>query len=94
MINNQMVLGLGIHCVLALIVSIEPEYPFIPYFFGIIVLFNIIGIGLIKIGKVKSGAMVFLISSGILVPIGLIGAMGARKVLDKLKKDEFINNKA
>ncbi|MTI27232.1 hypothetical protein [Fulvivirga kasyanovii] len=94
MINTQMILGFAIHCILALITSIEPEYPFIPYFFGIVVVFNIIGLMLIKTGKTRPGAMVFLISSGLLVPIGLIGAMGARKVLDKLKKDEFLQNDA
>ncbi|MBW1295726.1 hypothetical protein [Aquimarina litoralis] len=51
---------------------------------------NCIGIAIILTGKPKTGSILFLIGSVVFMPIGLIGAMGARKNLNQIKEDKFI----
>ncbi len=51
---------------------------------------NSIGIIIILLGKPKIGSTLFLIGSIIFVPIGLIGAIGAKKILNKIKEDQFL----
>ncbi len=92
MVNIQMGIAVVIHTLIGLILLADPDYGFMGYFVGIIVLLNIIGIALIKSGKIILGAKVFLISSAIMVPIGMIGAIGARKIIDEENKKEFYNS--
>jgi len=92
MINKQMIIALVIHSVMALSVLFDPEYGFISYFVAAAVVLNLIGMAIIKSGKKKEGAWVFLISSALLVPIGLIGAFGAHKIIDEEKKQKFYNS--
>ncbi|WP_103070481.1 hypothetical protein [Aquimarina sediminis] len=51
---------------------------------------NCIGVMIILSGKPKTGSILFMIGSVVFVPIGLIGAMGARKILNKIKEDKFL----
>lgn len=90
-INKQMIIGLVIHIVIALSYLGAPDYPFLIYFAGSIVLANVIGLFVIASGNKLLGAKIFMISSAILVPIGLIGAMGARKIIDEEKRKNFYN---
>ena len=43
--------------------------------------------------KIKIGAKIFIISSALFVPIGMIGVIGARKVIDHLTEQEFLKTK-
>ncbi len=87
-----MIAGVIIHTIMALLSLANAEYPFIFYLILAVVIFNVIGIILIKAHKIILGARVYLISSAILVPIGLIGAMGAVKIIDEEKRKQFINS--
>ncbi len=87
-----MVLALVIHIVLGLVFLSDPKYSIVGYLAGVIVLLNIMGILIIKSGKTILGAKIFLVSSAVMVPIGMIGAMGARKIIDEEKRKEFYNN--
>lgn len=86
-----MIVAVIIHAVLALIYLGSSEYGFLFYITGFIVLLNILGIVLIKMNKTIPGAWVFLISSACMIPIGIIGALGARKLIDEEKKKVFYN---
>jgi hypothetical protein len=92
MINKQMIIALIIHVLIALSFISDPDYSFGFYFVGVPVLFNIMGLIMIQMGQKIMGARVFMISSAILTPIGLIGAFGARKIIDEEKKKEFYNS--
>jgi hypothetical protein len=92
MINKQMIIALIIHVLIALSFISDPDYSFLFYFVGVLVLFNIMGLIMIQMGQKIMGARVFMISSAILTPIGLIGAFGARKIIDEEKKKEFYNS--
>jgi hypothetical protein len=48
-----------------------------------------LGILLIPCGGRRIGARMALIASIMFVPVGLIGALGARRVLDALSREEF-----
>lgn len=91
MIKPQMIFAVIIHSLIALSFVNDSDYAFLAYFVGIIVLFNVIGIIMIISRKIIMGAWVFMISSAVLVPIGLIGALGARKIIDEEKKKKFYN---
>ncbi len=93
MVNKQIIFAVVIHVVLGFIFLSDPEYSIIGYLAGLIVLLNLIGILLIKSGKTMLGAKIFLVSSAVMVPIGMIGALGARKIIDEEKRKEFYNNK-
>ncbi|MFL1895834.1 hypothetical protein ACJRPK_09030 [Aquimarina sp. 2-A2] len=51
---------------------------------------NCIATIIILFGKPKTGSIIFLIGSIVFVPIGLIGVMGARKTLNKIKEEKFL----
>ncbi len=87
-----MIIGVIIHTLMSLILINDPEYSFLGYGIGVIVLVNILGMLLMASKKTILGARIFMISSILMVPIGLIGALGARKIIDEKKKEEFYNN--
>lgn len=91
-INPLMVIWIIIHAIITLIfgISSEPESYFIFYFSLVFFILNCIGLLLIITDQVKIGGLLFLIGSAVLIPIGLIGAFGARKLLNKIKKDKFL----
>ena len=91
MIKPQMIIGVVIHTLMALSFIDDPDYSFFFYMIALIVLLNIAGIIIIKSGKIILGARIFMISSAVLTPIGLIGALGARKIIDEEKRKNFYN---
>lgn len=92
MINTQMLIGFGIHCLIAIVSLFDQKYGFLFYLTAGVVLANLIGMALIKTKQEILGARIFLISSAFLVPIGLIGASGASKAIDQKKREEFTNS--
>lgn len=90
-INPQMIVATIVHAVIGVFMIDDPHYGGLAIVIGAIVMFNIIGILLVVMGYKVAGARIFMIASIILVPIGLIGVFGARKILDKVKKDKFYN---
>ncbi len=88
MINVQMAVTVVIHFFIGMLFYAAKDYPWIAYLCGIVFLFNIIGMILIHYKQARLGAWVFLISSLCLTPIGIIGALGAKKLLDELKQTD------
>lgn len=88
-INAGMILAVVIHSLITLNLFANSDLPAIGYLGMVVVIGNVIGMLLTFTDLKKAGYMTFIISSAILVPIGLIGAISARKELDKLKQEEF-----
>ncbi|WP_282036613.1 hypothetical protein [Saccharicrinis aurantiacus] len=86
---KQLILALIIHIAVGISFIYNPDYLVLAYVVGVVALFNILGILSIAIGNTVIGARIFFISSLILVPIGLIGALGARKILEEERKKAF-----
>lgn len=91
-INSLMIIWIIIHALFTIISSLssEPEITFIFYFSIISFALNCLGLLLILINKLKAGSILFFIGSIVFVPIGLIGVLGARKLLNEIKKEEFL----
>ncbi len=87
-----MLIGFGIHCLIAIVSLFDQKYGFLFYLTAGVVLANLIGMALINTKQELLGARIFLISSAFLVPIGLIGASGASKAIDQKKREEFTNS--
>jgi len=89
-IDYRMWIGLAIHTLICLIQLAQPGI-FLFYFTLPFVLLNVIGIILIISGKIKTGAIVFMVGSFAFIPIGIIGIFGARSILNKLKQKDFFS---
>ncbi len=89
MINKKMVVGLIIHSIMAVLFLLDWEYGFLFYFVLLVVTLNIIGMVLVNMDYKILGARIFLISSVMLIPIGIIGAMGANEIIDEEKSKRF-----
>ncbi|MFI5148232.1 MAG: hypothetical protein ACHQRM_00750 [Bacteroidia bacterium] len=55
----------------------------------VFLIFNLLGIILLSTGQQKTGNICFLVGCIGFIPIGFIGALGARANLDKLSEQEF-----
>ncbi len=88
-----MVAGVAIHVSLTFLFFLQPEYLIISYLCGAVVLFNLLGIILISQNKKVLGARIFMISSAFLVPIGMIGALGGRQIIDEQSKLTNVESK-
>ncbi len=82
--------GFIIHFIINFNVLSNPEIPGLGLFLIPFTFINLIGLILILKGKQKIGANIFIYSSVIYVPIGLIGALGARNILNVLNKEAFL----
>ncbi len=87
-----MIIASLLHFVIAVSFIFDPNYHFLSFFIGILVCFNILGMILIKLKQKILGAWIFLVSSAILAPVGILGAYGARKILDEEKRKKFYNS--
>jgi len=80
-------LSLVINTAIALMVS--SEQPTLALILGGLIGVGVIGCGLILAGHRRWGAYAVMVSTVPMVPIGLIGAFGARQVIDGLNKERF-----
>ncbi|HEX7415439.1 MAG TPA: hypothetical protein VF411_15460 [Bacteroidia bacterium] len=65
------------------------QHPLLGVVLSIFLCMNIVGVVLLLMNRPKLGNMLFLIGSMGFIPIGLIGAFGARKNMDRIKEEEF-----
>jgi len=86
-----MFIAVAIHVLVTIILYLDPKYSVVSYVMAPAVLANFIGMLMIRMGHFVAGARVFLVSSVIFVPIGIIGALGARKIIDEEKRKDFYN---
>ena len=90
--NNLIYLGFAIHIIVSLLAGLDDEV--ILLFMAIPLLGNLVGLYFLSFtDHIKLGAKIFMWSSILFVPIGLIGVYGCRKVLDSLNEEEFFKEK-
>jgi len=87
-INAGMLVALGIHILITILFFLDKDYFFLGFLGLAVVSANVIGILLIKF-NMQAGYKIFMFSGVVLMPIGLIGAISARKELDKLTENKF-----
>ncbi|TAJ11444.1 hypothetical protein DMA11_16780 [Marinilabiliaceae bacterium JC017] len=92
MVNPLIIVGFVIHLLITVMLFGDPKYSMLGYVFMPFVIANVIGIILMLLKHIVVGARIFMISSFVFFPIGAIGVLGARKEIDKIKKESFINN--
>ncbi|QKX06250.1 hypothetical protein HN014_15470 [Aquimarina sp. TRL1] len=72
--------------------SSEREATFLFWIMVPFMIINCLGILFLQLNQTKIGAWMILISSAPFVPAGLIGVLGARKILDQLKEEELLKS--
>ena len=90
--NNYIYIAFVIHSAVTLLAGMEEEVLLL---IMLLPLFgNLVGLYLLSFTtKIRRGAKIFMISSFFFVPIGMLGIIGCRKVLDGLIESEFFKNK-
>lgn len=88
--NTLIYVSFIVHIAITLLAGLDEEI--ILYFMAIPLLANLIGLYFLSFTEnIKLGAKIFMYSSFVFVPIGMIGIIGSRKVLDKIKEEEFFS---
>jgi hypothetical protein len=91
--NNLIYVGFVIHIAITLLAGLDEEI--ILFFMAIPLFANLFGLYFLSFtNKIKLGAKIFMYSSFLFVPIGIIGVLGCRKVLDSLNEEEFFKEEA
>ncbi len=90
--NNLIYIAFAIHIAATLLAGMEEEVLLLIMLIPL--LGNLVGLYFLSFtDQIKLGAKIFMISSFLFVPIGLIGVIGCRKVTDDLMEQEFLNQK-
>lgn len=88
-INGKMWAGVAIHALVVWSIS-AGDYPNgLVAFMALFLVMNVLGLLLIAMDNVRAGCVLFMIGSVVFVPIGVIGLIGARNVMDELKRQSF-----
>jgi uncharacterized membrane protein YbhN (UPF0104 family) len=75
---------------LLFLLAAEEEVPTVLFaLVAACVLVSVLGVAALLLGRRREGAWLVLVGSAVLVPLGIIAALGARKVLDRLALEEF-----
>ncbi len=85
----RMILGLAIHGLIVWSLTTNPDMKAIVPFLVPFVLLNVIGTVLVALGKVRAGCITYMVGAVVFVPIGLVGFLGARAMLDKRRRHLF-----
>lgn len=84
-LDFKMPLGAFIHLLAVIWISSEPRYEGLFVWMLPFLLMNVVGMLLVIIDKTKLGAILFIVGCVPFVPVGVIGILGAKKVLQSLK---------
>lgn len=88
-INGKILVGIAIHTLCVWSVS-AGDYPAVlGIIMGVFLMLNIVGLLLIAADNVRAGCIVFIVGCVGFVPIGLIGLIGARNIMDEMKRQAF-----
>jgi len=88
--NGLIIASVIINGLLVLLLGTTGEYPAgLSIAMGVSVLVSLGGALLIAAGARRPGAILVMIGCALFVPIGLIGVIGGRRVLDELKQEAF-----
>jgi len=89
-VNNLAIAGVFLNCVAAIAIAAQEDMA--GFYFTIVeacAVLSVIGAGLVVSGRKKPGAILIILGSALLVPFGLVGIFGGRKILAELKPEVF-----
>lgn len=86
--HPALVVGVLLNTLLAFFVR-NPEMPGLDVLLAVLLAPQYVGLILIAAGRRRWGARVVLISTLLLIPIGLVAAFGARQLLEDLDREAF-----
>lgn len=88
-VNGKMWAGLVIHALILWSAAVGDYPDGFAAFIGVFLAMNVVGLLLIAADCIRAGCIMFIIGCVGFVPIGIIGLIGARNVMDELKRQEF-----
>lgn len=87
--NLFIVTGCLLTAALTLVIAQDPDLWPMPLVLTTLLLLQVTGQILILVGRARPGAWLVLLSSFLIIPLGLAGVMGARQVLDRKARADF-----
>lgn len=87
--NKLIPIGCTVSAVMAAWMLADSELVAVGYILTGLAILQILGMALIAAGVRRAGAYVVMTGSLPMIPLGLVGAFGARQVLDSLANEEF-----
>ena len=88
-INTLTILGLIINSLITIFIYASGEYKGLDIIMIIALLLSYVGIIIMQFNNAKVGSIIFSIGSFVFIPIGVIGIIGVRKIVEKLEEDKF-----
>jgi hypothetical protein len=82
----KMPIGAFIHLLAVIWISVEPRYEGLFVWMLPFLLMNVAGMLLVMLNKTKLGAIIFIVGCVPFVPVGVIGILGAKKMLQGLNE--------
>ncbi|HDZ55779.1 MAG TPA: hypothetical protein ENI17_04150 [Pseudomonas xinjiangensis] len=86
-VDYRMFVGTLIHALVVIWVASDPHYAELFIWIIPFVILNVTGILLVIGGQARLGAIVFIVGCIPFVPVGLLGILGAKKLMDNLKRE-------
>ncbi len=88
-INSLTVIGLIINSLITFFIYASGEYRGLYIILIIALLLCYIGVIIMQFNNAKIGSIIFSIGSFLFIPIGIIGIIGVRKIVEKLEDNKF-----
>lgn len=83
-------IGFAINCLITVMISSSDRYQGLVYICIGALAINIIGYIFMLAKKIKLGGILFIIGCVPFVPIGIVGIMGVKKIMNEEKEQKFI----
>lgn len=88
--DYRIFIGVVIHALIVLALGAVPDMRMLALLLAPFLLLNVIGMALIWFGVLKAGCITCMVGSAAFVPIGMIGFFGARAMLDRQRRQTFM----
>jgi len=90
-INSLTIIGLLINTLITAFVYYTEEYKGLDLFMIIALATCYLGFIIMQFKQVKVGSIIFSIGSVAFIPIGIVGIIGVRRIVEHIEEEKFIN---
>lgn len=91
--SHQLIIaGCAISSLITFLLARDPDLRIPAWVVGILAAFQILGLLLIACGQLRLGSRIVMFASLLIIPAGLPGAIGARRLLDAAELAEFADS--
>lgn len=91
-LNLKMIVGILTNAIITVIVQSSGEYGGLGEVMWGIIALNLVGIALVLFHTPRIGAWIIIISCIFFIPIGAIGVLGGKQVLNELEQEDIDEN--